>query len=345
MRSLLNWWYAISLPQTGPDRTPAARERTRYRRLTAVFTLLLLIISVCFIPFILLSAYNNTLVPVIAFIGLGCIVAALIFNKLGFNIAAASMLVLGVSVNTMGTLLTRRLDPWMLPVMSILIIPLILSGSLMPPVAALIDAFFNAAFLLLIGAFGPHTSSYSDMMRSGLYFLSILLPVAIQIVVSILLYVIMSNLLATLRRADRAEEIVELQKSIAEFENAQASEREHLEEGIAMIAQVHAEVARGNLNARVPPGAESTLWQIALPLNNLLNRVQQWKASEDQEKYTQAALHYAIQELQNARKLQKAVVFQQRTGTPVDPLLAEINGLASQAFSLPRSPSGKTRQE
>lgn len=337
MRSLLNWWYAISLPQTGPDRSPAARERTRYRRLTSFFTLLMLIIVGFFMPFILLSAYNKTLVPVVAFIALGCIIVAFLLNKLGFNVAAASMLVLGASVNTMGTLLTRSLDPWMLPVMSILIIPLILAGSLMPPVAALIDAFLNSVFLLLIGAFAPHTHSYSDMMRSGLYFLTILLPVAIQIVVSILIYVIMSNLLATLRRADRAEEIVELQKSIAEFERAQATERENLEEAIAIIAQVHAEVARGNLNARVPPDAEGKLWQIAVPLNNLLNRVQQWKASEDQDRYTQAALHYAVQELQNARKRQKPVYFQQRTGTAVDPLLAEINGLASQTFSLPRS--------
>ncbi len=345
MKSLLTWWYAVSLPQSSPDTTPAERERTRYRHLTAAFTLLMLLIVGFFFPFIFFSGYNKTLVPTVAFIAFGCIICALIFNKLGFNIVAASMLVLGASVNTMGTLLTRSLDPWLLPVMSILVVPLILSGSLMPPVAVLIDALLNCLLILLIGMFQHHTNSYNDMMRSGLYFLTILLPVAIQIVVAIVIYAIMSNLLATIRRADRAEEIIELQKSIAEFERIQAADQQSQEEGIAVIAQVHAEVAKGNFSARVPLGSENALWQIAVPLNNLLNRLQQWKGNSDQGEWTQAAITYVVQELQNARKLQQPIIFQKRTGTAVDPLLVEVNHLSRQVSSAPRSPSTPLRQE
>lgn len=344
MRALLTWWYTISLPQAGPDTTPAARERTRYRRLTSAFTLLMLAILVAFMPFILLSPYSGNVTP-IALIALGCAIGALLFNKLGFNITAASLLVLGVSIDAMGTLLTRKLDPSNLPLMSILIIPLILSGSLMPPVAAIIDAAFNSLFLVLLGRFQTPTPAYSGMIQHGLYFLAILVPVTIQIIVALVIYAIMTNLLATIRRADRAEEIVELQKSIAEFERAQASDRENLEEGLTVIAQVHAEVARGNLNARVPLGSENALWQIAVPLNNLLNRIQQWKNNSDQGEWTQSTIAYIVHEMQNARKNQQPVVFQQRTGTAVDPLLAEVNHLSRQAFSTSSASSTPLRQE
>ena len=97
-----------------------------------------------------------------------------------------------------------------------------------------------------------------------------------------------------------------------------------------MIAQVHSEVARGNLNARVPLSKENVLWQIAVPLNNLLNRLQQWKNAADQMDYIQAAIVNAVQELQDGRRFQHLVFFQKRTNTQIDPLLAEVNYLSEQ---------------
>lgn len=330
MQSFLSWWYRVSLPRkVREDTSPAEREKTRYARLTTAFTLLLFILTALLTPWSLVKSFNPA-APVVALLGLAAVVLALICNKLGWNIAGACMIVLSTMINVAGTMITNPLDPLFIPVFSALVIPVVIAGALMPPVAALIDGALNSALIILIVLFQKHTPAYDQMMRLGMASVSVALPIALQIVVAVVTYVIMRNLIFTIRRADRAEEIVALQAEISEFERRQVSDQEQLEKGIALIAQVHAEIAGGNLAARVPLGSEHVLWQIAVPLNNLLNRVQQWKEQADQLEQIRGALAYAVQELQEKRRTQQSVHFRQRTGTPVDPLLVEINYLVEQ---------------
>jgi xanthosine utilization system XapX-like protein len=300
MQSFLSWWYRVSLPRkVREDTSPAEREKTRYARLTTAFTLLLFILTALLTPWSLVKSFNPA-APVVALLGLAAVVLALICNKLGWNIAGACMIVLSTMINVAGTMITNPLDPLFIPVFSALVIPVVIAGALMPPVAALIDGALNSALIILIVLFQKHTPAYDQMMRLGMASVSV------------------------------AEEIVALQAEISEFERRQVSDQEQLEKGIALIAQVHAEIAGGNLAARVPLGSEHVLWQIAVPLNNLLNRVQQWKEQADQLEQIRGALAYAVQELQEKRRTQQSVHFRQRTGTPVDPLLVEINYLVEQ---------------
>ena len=329
MNAFLNWWYRVSLPKRGIDKSPAERERTRYARLTTTFTLLLLILTGLVTPWSFIQAINPA-APLIASLALGGLVVAVIFNKLGLNIIAACLVVLSIVINATGNLLTTPLDPTLVPTFSALVIPVILAGALMPPVAALIDGLLNSVLILLIVLFQKHTPAYDQMLKLGLASVSLVLPILLQIIVAVVTYVIMRNLITALRRADRAEEIVALQTEIAEFERSRAQDQQQLAEGITTIAQVHAEVARGNLNARVPLGSEHVLWQVAVPLNNLLSRMQQWRGAAEQMEQTQTVLNYAVHELQSGRQHRQAVFFQKRTGTPVDPLLAEINYLSEQ---------------
>lgn len=330
MKAFLNWWYRVSLPtKKMEDTSPAQREKTRYARLTTAFSLLLFLLTLLLTPWSLFDSHNAA-APLIALLGLGAVTTALIFNKLGWNIAAASMIVSSTLINVTGTMITNPLDPSFVPVFSALVIPVILAGALMPPVAALIEGLINCTIILLIALLQKHTLAYDQMVRLGMTSVSIALPILLQIVVAIVTYVIMNNLLAAIRRADRAEEIVALQSEISEFERKQASDQEQLEKGIALIAQVHADIAAGNLTTRVPLGSEHVLWQIAVPLNNLLNRVQQWKNQADQAERTEAAITYAVREMQEKRRFQQNAFFRQRTGTSVDPLLVEINYLSEQ---------------
>lgn len=330
MKAFLIWWYRVSLPpKKTEDTSPAQREKTRYARLTTAFSLLLFLLTALLTPWSLFDSHNAA-APLIALLGLGAVTTALIFNKLGWNIAAASMIVSSTMINVTGTMITNPLDPSFVPVFSALVIPVILAGSLMPPVAALIEGLINCVLILLIALLQKHTPAYDQMVRLGMTSVSIALPILLQIVVAIVTYVIMNNLLAAIRRADRAEEIVALQSEISEFERKQASDQEQLEKGIALIAQVHADIAAGNLTTRVPLGSEHVLWQIAVPLNNLLNRVQQWKNQADQAERTEAAITYAVHEMQEKRRFQQNAFFRQRTGTSVDPLLVEINYLSEQ---------------
>ncbi len=330
MKSLLSWWYRVSLPKKMTvDTSPSEREKTRYARLTTAFTLMIFTITVLLAPTSIFGAYNPA-APTVALLGLGAVVTALVCNKLGWNIVAASLIVSSTVISVTGTMITNPLDPALIPVFSALVIPVIIAGALMPPVAALISGAVNSTLIILVVLLQRHTPAYDQMMRLGLITVSLALPLVLQIVVAIVTYVIMNNLITTIRRADRAEEIVALQSEIGEFERKQANDQEQLEKGIMLIAQVHAEIAGGNLTARVPLGSEHVLWQIAVPLNNLLNRVQQWKGQADQMEHTQAIITYAVHELQEKRRSHQSVFFRQRTGTVVDPLLAEINYVSEQ---------------
>jgi hypothetical protein len=331
MHAFLNWWYTVSLPHRGPDVTPAQRERTRYARLTTNFTLLLLILTVALTPLSIFNAYNPA-APIIALIGLGLVVAAVLFNKLGLNILAAIMIVSSTTFNVMGTMITNALDPSLVPIFGALVIPVILSGSLMPPVAALIDGMVNVVLILLVDLFQHHTRAYDDMMRLGLYSVSAALPITLQIVVAVVTYVIMRNLILTIRRADRAEEIIELQKTIAEFERTNSQERKQLEEGLTLISQVHTDIARGNFDIRVPFENESVLWPVVVSLNNLLHSIRQWKGDAEQLERLRQVIGLVVQEIQKARVMRRPAFFQRRTGTLIDPLLAEINQISAQAF-------------
>lgn len=342
MKSLLNWWYRFSLPQRGPDTTPAERERTRYARLTSAFSLVIFLLSLPTTIYGVLTSINPA-APVIEVIGFVCVLAALASNKLGFNIPAALLLVLNTTIVAVGNLLTNPLDPVYVPILCALVITVVLAGSLMPPVFALYVALMNSAIVIFLAIHQPPTPAYAHWMAVGYGSILIALPIMLQLVVGVVTYVILSNLIATIRRADRAEEIVALQKEIVEHQRRRNEEREELEQGIAMMAQVYAAVAQGDLEARVPLGSESVLWQVAVPLNNLLNRVQRWKASADQWERTTMAIKFVQQELQRARAQRAPVMFHQPTGTPVDLLLPEVYTLSQQAHRSTafRAPDGR----
>lgn len=342
MKSFFAWWYRFSLPKRGPDTSPAERERTRYARLTSIFTLMIFILSTLLTPWSFYKFYTP-LVPIIAVVSWALVVTALVLNKLGWNIAAAASLVLSTILASAGNMVVNPLDPTLLPIFADLVIPVILAGALMPPVAALVTGGFNSVFIIAVVSLQQHTPAYDQMLQLGRASVAIALPLTIQVIVSVVTYVIMRNLITTIRRADRAEEIVALQTEIAEFERSRAEEKQQLEEGIAVLAQVHAEIARGNLHARVPLRAEHVLWQVAVPLNNLLNRLQQWKNGAEQMDRTRAAINNTIYGLQEGRKSRRTVYFQEATRTPLDPLLPEINYLSMQVAQREQLPPSASR--
>ncbi|HEY7346924.1 MAG TPA: hypothetical protein VH599_01300 [Ktedonobacterales bacterium] len=331
MKSFLAWWYGVSLPQREPDTTPAERERTRYARLTSTFSLLIVCIT---FPLAVNTIINRVTPsgPIVAVIGLACAASAIVCNKLGFNRAAAFLLILDTTMLVAGALLRNDLDPAFVPVFCSLVITILLAGSLMPPVFALLVGLLNCAIIVLDTLFQKHTAYYDQMVHTGGGSLVFALPILLQIIVAVVTYVILSNLITTIRRADRAEEIVALQKEIVNHQRRRNEEREELEAGIAEIAQAYAAIANGDLETRVQVAPQSLLWQVAAPLNTLLSRAQHWKQNSDQWERTLLAIKYVRQELQQARALRVPPAFQQPTETPVDLLIPEVYMLSRQAY-------------
>src|ERR1051326_9204270 len=233
MKRFLAWWYQLALPKRDPDITPEDRERTRYARLTSTFSLLILCIT--------LPTAVNTIIndvkqtgPIVAVIGLVCLASSIIANKSGYNRVAAFLLILDTTLLAGGALLRNPLDPAFVPVFCSLVVTIILAGSLMPPGFALVVALMNCIIITLVTRFQIHTTYYDQMVNTGGTSLVFALPIFLQIIVGVVIYVIMSNLITTIRRADRAEEIVALQKEIVEHQRRRVQDQQQLEEGIAM---------------------------------------------------------------------------------------------------------------
>ncbi len=274
MTRLLTWWYRISLPpKNGPDTSPAQREHTRYAKLTSGFVLLTCILFAILGPNFVLAPAHDVATPLVALAMLSLLVCSWIFGRAGRQELSAISVVMYNFLPVTGYLITKPLNPSLVPLFNVLVIAIVMAGALLPPIAALITGALASIEVACIAIFQPQTATYTQMIKAGYVTLYVGLPIAIQIIVASLTYVIMRNLTQAIRRADRAEEIADLRQELMRQAQERASEQEQLENGIEIIAQVHARIANGDLNARVPLDTDHVLWKIAVPLNNLLNRI------------------------------------------------------------------------
>jgi hypothetical protein len=331
MKKFLEWWYAISLPRRSPPASPAQREQLRYARLTAGILLLLFILYIPSGPVMIFFSPASPSSPPIGLCMLGLLATTWILGRLGYQKLSASCIIAYTFLPVNGAILTNPPGPSLLPLFSSFNIAIVLAGSLMPPIAALITGALGCIDVALLAVFTltATTNIYNrgtqlHLQAINVYSLAIFLPIAIQIVVAAVMYVIMKNLRDTIRRADRAEEIMALQAQVAEHERKRLREKEQLEREVARLAETHARIANGDLNARVSLNEENVLWSVAVPLNNLLNRLQKWKSDSDKLVYMQRAAMYIAQQfheiLQSGQRRALSL-----TGTPLDPMIIEAN--------------------
>lgn len=341
MQKLLGWWYTLSLPQRPPASNPQERAQTRYTHLTAGLLLLLLCSFIPLSPIMLFFSAAGSSSPAIC-IGLFSMLAiSWICGRLGNQIMSAIFLVGFPFLAITSTLLTHPFDASLVPLFGFFTVAIILAGALMPPMASIIAGLLSCLDIGIITALTLNPALYNrggslHLQTINVLSLVVLLPITINFIVSVIVYIIMRNLLRTIQRADRAEEIVALQTAIAEHERERMQERRHLEEGLEKIAEAHARIANGDYNTRIALNDGNVLWSIAVPLNNLVNRLQYWKHDADMLVTTrQAAAYIATQlrvSLQSGRRSPLPL-----TGTPLDPVIVEINkmGASMSAHSGP----------
>jgi len=341
MNPFFRWWYALSLPLRAPVATPVEREQERYEHLTA--GLLLLIICV-FLPLAPLMLFFSTKSPSARpdAIGLGVLlIIAWFAGRAGRQKLSASCIIACTFLAIGGPLLTDPLTTTLVPLFGVFTISIILAGALLPPIASLITGFFTCVSIIVIALISLNLHTYSQGTTSqyqgmNVLALAIILPLVIQIIVAVIVYVIMRNLLAAIHRADQAEQIVSLQTAIRENERERLREHKQLEDGLEKIAEVHARLANGDYNARVSLAEGDVLWSIAIPLNNLLNRLQSWKADSDMLQMTRQAAGYVAQQMRvNFQSGQQSHL--PLTRTALDPVIVEVNRVLTSSQASARS--------
>lgn len=341
MKKLLGWWYAFSLPQRSPASSPQEREQVRYTHLTAGLLLLLLCAFLPLSPIMLFFSAANSSSPSIC-IGMLCMLAiSWICGRLGRQILSALSLIGFFFLVITSTLLTHPLDASLVPLFGLFTIAIILAGALMPPIASIITCLLSCLDICIVAFLALNPAIYNQggslhLATINVISLVVLLPITINLVVAVIVYIIMRNLLTTIQRADRAEEIVALQTAIAEHERERMQEQRQLEEGLEKIAEAHARIANGDYSTRIALNDGNVLWSIAVPLNNLVNRLQYWKRDADMLSTTRQAATYMAAQLQASFQSGRRGPLP-LTGTPLDPVIVEINRMGA---NMPTSHSG-----
>jgi hypothetical protein len=147
----------------------------------------------------------------------------------------------------------------------------------------------------------------------------------------------------SLQRGRRGEEIVSLQQELALHVRTQVQQKQQLEEGFQKIAETHARISNGDLSVRMNLSEGHMLWNVAGSLNNLLNRMQRMKGDADMLIATRQAAY------QVSNVLHQAVttgtinnMHLPTTGTPLDPVIIELNNVARNATPHSQSHYGST---
>jgi type II secretory pathway pseudopilin PulG len=337
---LFGWWYAIATPRERSKDAPL-HERALIRKSRFISLVLLIeIVYHVFYLYVVVVLVNAPDAALPISITIGCFIIGIILNRLGKQRIAGIIAFAAIELSMCLYFINEcfgagGFSPSDLAVLSILVSPDIIAIALFPTWIALSLGTFNCLFVIVILAFLPKTP---DMIQQ----LAILGPidyyqqVSIQAVVILVSLLWANSALYEMKRADRAEEINKLTQALTAHQQAAFQEKQQLEASIQQIVAIHTRVANGELGVRVPLDQKNKLWLIAGPLNNLLARAERWRQGAQQQQQTELAIQQALHDIQQAKK-QGAPLRIRKTGTSIDPILAEITG---DRFSHPSSSHG-----
>ncbi len=341
---LLHWWYRYTapvLPEVGASFE--VRELARRGRLASTIMFFLGFILLFLVGPIGIFGPNHQ----ILFVALGLLVLIAIcspLNRAGHVNAAGLIISLSVNLGIWSSILRSPggLTPDSIAIFDLLVFSEVFVASLLPINWVFPDALANMIFSYIVLTYWPRTPLLAQIMHGGGYFTILSRPLQIHLIVTVVLYLWVRSATQAIRRADRAEEIAKLQHDIAAQEHAIVEEKRQLDTSIKDIVQTHMQVSNGNMSVRVPLREGSTLWPVAVSLNNLLSRMQRLQSVEQELQRMTPRLHHAAQiehELQRVQTAMKQLyealhmaedtlkpIRAVKTGTSVDGLAHELQG-------------------
>ena len=338
--SPLAWWYFLSAPAPVPANASFAdRERVRRGRIGSVILLGMLVgLALLAVNVALLRAVLPSVILVAA-----CCLIAIPLNRAGFVRITGILLIVGIDGGLVIALLGAPggLDPLYLPAFYLLVTSDLIVAALLPVGFVFPLAVAHAAFIIADVKLQPHTMMWDQMITStGILYSSVIGPMALEIVVAILAYLWVTSAVSALQRADRAEEIVAL-------ERRELEQRRQVALGIQQILDTHLRFANGDLSARAPSAQDNVLWQVSVALNNLLARYQRMI----QENGAPIAIAEEVRQMRVALRAWQDGQQQpwpQPNGSALDPLINDLRQLfaylppgARRPQSGPPTPQGR----
>lgn len=272
------WWYRITSPRDVEN--PTLRQRDLARRSKILSALALFLgLTLIFVAYVALMGPNKQLINTV-YILYGTLFICLILNRFGHVHSAGALLVAsligGMYFTVIMTALHGGLTPNDKDIFYLPFLGELVAAALLPTYAIFLVAAFNTIISLWLLYNAPHTAAFSQMLATGASSITFRI-VEIHFFTALVLSIMATWTLIAIKRADRASELARLEHDLHAAANEKIQEKEQLEGAVSQIIAVHMQVANGNVEARVPlkTGEQNVLWQIAVPLNNLLARYQQ----------------------------------------------------------------------
>jgi hypothetical protein len=340
--NLLRSWHNLTVPPVPPDYASfKQRDRARRGQLASTIIFWLSVVLVIAIPIGIVG--SNHIISIVAGATLLLMILALYLNRKGFVTVVGIILALGVNL-AIGLSIIKSptgIAPETLGSFDLLVFADLFVASLIPGNWVILSALCNITFVSLTLSYAPRDPIMTVSMATNFYAI-LARPVEIQIIVSVVLWLWVSNSTREMKRADRAEEVATLQRLIADQTMETANQKHNLEISIQQIEAMLEQIANGNLNAYLPLNKENVLWSIVGKLNNLLSRFRQTLRAQQElrevlprlERAAQMEYHYQrlMQEVEQCKQAlyladSKKLPFRHpKRGTLLDPLLQELNG-------------------
>lgn len=260
----------------GPD----TREQTRRQQIVSVVLVVIVLFQLVELPGAIIS--HSAMAVGTVFLGLALCAAAAVFNRFGKATIVSILLIAVVDLGCGLMLLTSPmgLDVGDLPVFDVLLVSLLIAVSLLPPSSVFYVGFANILFIILVLAFQPHTPALNMMLESNMGFSAIVQPISLQIVVAAIAYFWVRSALRSAKRADRAEEVVELRQREADLQRRDVERTHQLDLGSRHLLEVLVRAANGDSSVRANLPAENELWRVGGAINLLLSRLRRSSQGE-----------------------------------------------------------------
>ncbi len=260
----------------------ALREKARRKQIVSAILLVIVIFQFVELPGAVMMHTAMDIGTVVLGLAL-CAVAAL-FNQFGKITIVTVLLIAVIDLGCGLMLLTSPmgLDVSNLPVFDVLLVSELIAVSLLPALSVFPVALGNILFTIAVLMFAPRTMELNMVLTSNMAYDTILQPIGLQIIVALVCYIWVRSALRALARADRAEEIAQLQRRETELLRREAEFNHIFTQGSDHLLEVLVRAANGDHAVRSTLNQDHPLWRIGNALNVLLTRVSRMAKAEQE---------------------------------------------------------------
>lgn len=329
------WLALVAAPAPRMGASFGEREQARRGRLIGGLLLALALIELgALFQFVAVDDDHPLMVRALL-IALALTVVAGFLNRQGY-VGWSGLLLVALAdlplVSIPATAIGGQFDTVDLGALYLLAGSLLVAASALAPWSVFVVAVINGALIVALIALMPHTTAFAQLLASNNAQQALTGPLLMQAIVALVAFFWAQSVLTALKRADRAEEI-------AELERREAERTHELEQGVRDLLDVHVQLANGNFHARSQGIRSPQLWQIGNSLNTLAARLTRLGQADAIMRHTE----------QEARQLAEAVRAKRAglqpnwpapNGTPLDSVIVALTDISEA----PPSPPPLTRE-